>query len=109
MSLRAPRETIESLRLTLATLEQSADPSGDAQVIAELKRILLARIADLEAVTAVDTQAEVSTPPDEPPATPVSPVPPIKAVAGEESNQAAIGTAQSEARAAPRRLADPSD
>ena len=54
---RPRRETIQSLRLTLQSLEQSTDPDADAQEIAELKRILLTRIADLEAVTALNAQS----------------------------------------------------
>jgi hypothetical protein len=58
---RPTRDTIESLRLTLERVEQSIDPSADAQEIAELKRILLARIADLEAVTALEAQSPMSS------------------------------------------------
>jgi hypothetical protein len=48
MGLRAARDTAESLRVILELLEQSPDPDGDLPARAELKRILLLRIAELE-------------------------------------------------------------
>jgi hypothetical protein len=56
MTLRPPRETVESLRLTLQSLEQSADPTSNPDEVAELKQILLKRIADLEILDALETQ-----------------------------------------------------
>lgn len=53
MSLRAPKDTVESLRLTLQRLEQFTDPAQDLEARTELKRILLLRIADLEALEAL--------------------------------------------------------
>ena len=50
--LRPVAVTLESLQVTLHKLEQTADPTQDA---ADLKRILLRRIAELEAAQAVET------------------------------------------------------
>jgi hypothetical protein len=47
VSTRRPSpETLESLRATLQQLEQTNDPADES--FPELKRIILARIADLE-------------------------------------------------------------
>jgi hypothetical protein len=54
---RPAHETLESLRLTLLKVEQSADPEQDAEALAELKRILLQRIAELEAIQALESAA----------------------------------------------------
>jgi hypothetical protein len=51
MSARPSSETLESLRVTLQKLEQTTDANG--QDIAELKQILLNRIAELEALSAI--------------------------------------------------------
>jgi hypothetical protein len=53
MTARPSKETLESLRVTLQRLEQTIDPSADAQSLADLKRILLGRIAELEALNAL--------------------------------------------------------
>jgi hypothetical protein len=53
VSLRAPKDTVESLRLTLQRLEQFSDPAHDAEAKAQLKRILMIRIANLEALEAL--------------------------------------------------------
>ena len=45
-------ELIQSLRITLQTLEESFAAPDDQNVIAELKRIILLRIAELESVGA---------------------------------------------------------
>jgi hypothetical protein len=87
MSIRPTRETVESLRLTLARLEQSTAPAPNSDEFQELKRILLARIADLEAVTAMQAQSPVSTAPDELPATPVDALPPLEVVTAEEPSK----------------------
>jgi hypothetical protein len=50
MTARPSNETLESLRVTLQRLEQTIDPSADAQSLADLKHILLVRIAELEAL-----------------------------------------------------------
>lgn len=49
MGPRPTESTIEALRLTIHQIEQTTDPSVDAVSVAELKRILLNRIAELEA------------------------------------------------------------
>lgn len=41
-------ETIEALRITLQQLEHSPDPDFDLDAIAQLKQILVKRIAELE-------------------------------------------------------------
>ena len=71
MSVRPARETLESLRVTLHKLEQTADSASDRQDVAELKQILLNRIAELETLNALqpaDTDPAVaSAPSDLPP------------------------------------------
>jgi hypothetical protein len=52
---RPAHETLESLRLTLLKVEQGAEPDHDAEALAELKRILLQRIAELEAIQALES------------------------------------------------------
>jgi hypothetical protein len=52
MGPRPTSEVIENLRITLQKLEQNFDSSEDEPAVAELKRILLIRIADLEAAGA---------------------------------------------------------
>jgi hypothetical protein len=54
---RPAHETLESLRLTLLKIEQDAEPEQDAEALAELKRILLQRIAELEAIQVLEIQA----------------------------------------------------
>jgi hypothetical protein len=54
MPFRDPRETVESLHATLQKLEMSADPGEDEAAKAELKRILLHRIAELEVIKALE-------------------------------------------------------
>jgi len=54
MTLRPTREAIENLRLTLQTLEQNFESVDDEPAMAKFKRILLSRIADLEAAEALE-------------------------------------------------------
>ena len=89
---RPTRDTLEALRLTLERVEQSTDPSADAEEIAELKRILLARIANLEALNALGSQSPVSATADDPPAIPVAALPPLEVVAAQEPTQKAADT-----------------
>jgi hypothetical protein len=84
---RAPRETLESLRVTLHRLEQTTDSASDGQDVAELKQILLNRIAELETLNALNPQD-----PDHAPATAPSDLPPLAAVTEEESNKVAMET-----------------
>ena len=59
MTLRNARETLDSLRVTLQKLEQTADSVSDGRDVAELKQILLNRIAELETLNALQpAQAE---------------------------------------------------
>lgn len=63
---RPYKETLESLSITLQKLEQTSDPASDEHAVAEPKRILLGRIADLEALNALQspaTQISVGPPP----------------------------------------------
>ena len=60
MKERPAQETLESLRLTLLKVEQGAEPGQDAEAFAELKRILLQRIAELEAIQALEAAAAQS-------------------------------------------------
>ena len=53
MTLRPLNETLDSLRLTLQQLEQTADLAADAHTLAKIKRIILSRIADLEVLSAL--------------------------------------------------------
>jgi hypothetical protein len=123
MSRRPSRETIESLRLTLETIEQSNDTASDAEGAGELKRILLARIADLEMLDALHVQsATAGNTPDEPnavsavgltsaaevAAVEVAPVdlpnidlPPIEVVAAEELASGVQDAAQADASQVP--------
>jgi hypothetical protein len=59
---RPAEETLESLRLTLLKVEQSAEPEQDAEALAELKRILLQRIAELEAIQALESAESADKP-----------------------------------------------
>jgi hypothetical protein len=70
MNLRPARETLDSLRVTLQKLEQTTDPASGAQDVAELKQILLNRIAELEALQAMqppENDAAAPSPSDLPP------------------------------------------
>ena len=53
MVIRRSNDVLESLRVTLQKLEHGLDPIHDAPAMAELKRMLLLRIAELEAVDAL--------------------------------------------------------
>jgi len=59
MESRPSSELIQSLRLTLRKIEENFPCAEDEPNIAELKRILLLRIADIEATEAL-RQAEAS-------------------------------------------------
>jgi hypothetical protein len=54
MKLRPSPETIHALRLILDELEQNVIPADGKLAMAELKNILLLRIAELEASTAIE-------------------------------------------------------
>jgi hypothetical protein len=70
---RPAQETLDSLRLTLLKVEQSVEPDKDTEAMAELKRILLHRIAELEAIQALESAgAQTADKPD--PADLVAPV-----------------------------------
>src|SRR3954451_25344776 len=65
MQARPSSELIQSLRLTLQKIEENFTSAEDEPNIAELKRILLLRIADIEAVETL-REAEASATSDEP-------------------------------------------
>ena len=78
MTPRPTRETLDSLRITLQKLEGTAHAASSGQDIAELKQILLNRIAELEALNVLEPQevAQVTSPSD---------LPPLAAVTEEEA------------------------
>jgi hypothetical protein len=59
MVSRPSPDTLESLRITLQKLEHGIDSMLDAAAMAELKRTILLRIAELEAANAVQHVAVV--------------------------------------------------
>jgi hypothetical protein len=73
VSLRAPKDTIDSLRLTLQRFEQTSDAAHDPEARIELKRILLLRIATLEALEALKAGASSQ---EAAPPLPAAPAPP---------------------------------
>jgi hypothetical protein len=79
---RPAQGTLESLRLTLLKVEQSAEPEHDAEALAELKRILLHRIAELEAMQAIESAAAPTA--DQP--NPANPVPPASLTVGDSKD-----------------------
>jgi hypothetical protein len=81
LSLRAPKDTIQSLQVLLQRLEQSSDPATDPEARAELKHILLSRIANLEAlevlrVEALESASRRSHDPGDPKPAPASAIAP---------------------------------
>ena len=63
MSHRPTSELIQSLRVTLQKLEENFASLEDQPVMAELKRILLLRIADIEAIDALqEAEADEAAP-----------------------------------------------
>ena len=94
MSLRPTPQTLESLRLTLQNLEQTADPTSDPQELAELKGILLKRIADLEVLDALSSQSAVSAASDEQSNAAPADLPPLEIVAAEEPAAETLDTTQ---------------
>ena len=56
MLTRPSFDTLVNLRQTLMQLENQLDPSVDAVSIAELKRIVVQRIAELEAENAMEDE-----------------------------------------------------
>jgi hypothetical protein len=87
MTVRSSRETLESLRVTLQKLEQTTDATADGRDVAELKQILLNRIAELEALNALQ-------PADPDPAITSAPsdLPHLAAVTEEEPAKAVMDT-----------------
>ena len=87
MNSRPSRETLESLRVTLHKLEQTTDPASDGQDVAELKQILLNRIAELETLNALqpaDAEPAIASAPSD--------LPQLAAVTEEESVSATMET-----------------
>ena len=61
MVSRPTDDVLRLLRRTLQKLEHGLDPLHDAHVMAELKRMVLLRIAELEAVNALQQYADIET------------------------------------------------
>ena len=59
MGIRPSSELIQSLRVTLQKLEQALSSPEDANCLAEIKRILLIRIANLEATEALKDETTI--------------------------------------------------
>jgi hypothetical protein len=55
LTLRSPKGTVESLHAVIQRLEQNDDPALDPVAKVELKRLLLLRIADIEALSAIES------------------------------------------------------
>ena len=79
MSSSQPSHLLQVLKATLSQVESSTEWSQDDPSVIELKRILLARIADLELLGALAAQSPLPT--AEPAATPSSNLPPLEVVA----------------------------
>ena len=88
MPLRSVPNTIEALRLTLLKLEQTSGSAEDSPHLAELKRILLTRIADLEAADAIAFSSVNTAPPEDalPPADPAG-LPPTTAAQTDDPSE----------------------
>jgi hypothetical protein len=80
MASRTSLETLESLRVTLHKLEQTTDPSSDVQAVAELKQILLNRMAELETLNALAPQQPEAAPAP-------ADLPPLPAITEEETRE----------------------
>ena len=61
MTLRSMPDTIESLRVLLKKVEQTTGVARDSADLAELRRILLHRIAELE-IAQASSQEAAATP-----------------------------------------------
>ncbi len=90
MTVRSAQETLESLRITLQKLEQTSDTASDRQDVAELKQILMNRIAELETLHALQPAEEIHPPPAP------SELPPIAAITEEKPAQEAADVANLE-------------
>ena len=75
------------MRLPLQRLEQAIDPAPDSPEAAELKRILLARVADLEVINPLDAEAPVSNARENSPVGPIVELAPVQIVVTEEPAQ----------------------
>ena len=85
---RPAHETLESLRLTLLKVEQTAEPDQDREALADLKRILLQRIAELEAMQALESAValESASGPAEDKPNPADLVPPASVIVGDSND-----------------------
>jgi len=101
MKVRPAHETLESLRVALLKVEQTAEPDHDREALADLKRILLQRIAELEAVQALEVQAlESASSPTEDKPSPADLVPPAS-VRVDDSSDIAVDAVPSTPPAEP--------
>jgi hypothetical protein len=92
MSSSKPSHLLQVLRATLSQVETSTEWSQDDLSVTELKRILLARIADLELTSALAAQAPVTI--NQPEATSIAALPQLDVVAAEEPAKEASAPAQ---------------
>jgi len=63
MSPQTSQELLTSLRVTLQKLELSTDPDQDQAALADLKTILLNRIAELEVALTLEPEADSANTP----------------------------------------------
>jgi hypothetical protein len=82
MSSSKPSHLLQVLKATLSQVESSTEWAQDDLAVTELKRILLARIADLELTSALAAQLPVTL--DQPEAASVAALPQLEVVAPEE-------------------------
>jgi len=90
MSSSQPSHLLQVLKATLSQVETSNEWSQDDPSVVELKRILLARIADLELLSALAVQSLASI--TEPATTPISDLPPLEVVAPDAPIEEAADT-----------------
>jgi len=83
MSSSQSSHLLQVLKATLSQVEGSSEWSQDDPSVIELKRILLARIADLELISVLAAQSTDSS--SQRAATPASELPPLGVVAAEAS------------------------
>jgi hypothetical protein len=93
---RPTSELIQSLRVTLQKLEENFASPEDQPVVAELKRILLLRIADIEAIDALqEAEAIEAAPMPTGTTTEVHPVEPLVEQSPEPANANELVIAES--------------
>jgi hypothetical protein len=84
MPLRSMPNTIEALRLTLLNLEQTTNATEGSEHLGELKRIILHRIAELEATSALESASLNAVPPVDTATVPMAATMPVDPAASSE-------------------------